>query len=47
MELFGWVQAGTIVNRVDVQAGLENAPRALRRLFSGDNLGKQLLKIAE
>jgi len=26
--------------------GLENAPDALRRLFTGENLGKQLVKIA-
>ena len=27
--------------------GLENAPEALRRLFTGENLGKQLVKIAD
>jgi len=27
--------------------GLENAPRALARLFAGANVGKQLLKIAD
>ena len=32
---------------VDVQEGLENAPRTLRRLFAGENQGKQLLKIAD
>jgi NADPH-dependent curcumin reductase CurA len=47
MQLFAWVQSGELVNRVDVQEGLENAPRALRRLFLGENQGKQLLKIAE
>jgi NADPH-dependent curcumin reductase CurA len=47
MELFGWIQAGQIVNQVDVKEGLENAPAALRRLFQGDNQGKQLLKIAD
>ncbi|MGH7272510.1 MAG: NADP-dependent oxidoreductase, partial [Polyangiaceae bacterium] len=47
MPLFAWVQSGEIVNQVDVQEGLENAPRALRRLFSGENQGKQLVKIAE
>jgi NADPH-dependent curcumin reductase CurA len=46
MQLFSWLQSGEIVNRVDVQEGLENAPAALRRLFSGENQGKQLLKIA-
>jgi NADPH-dependent curcumin reductase CurA len=47
MPLFQWVQAGELVDRVDVMHGLENAPRALRRLFTGENQGKQLLRIAE
>ncbi len=45
--LAGWVQAGKIKYKVDVQHGLENAPAALRRLFDGRNEGKQLLRIAE
>jgi NADPH-dependent curcumin reductase CurA len=47
MEIAGWVASGQIVDRVDIQEGLENAPRTLRRLFLGENLGKQLLKIAD
>jgi NADPH-dependent curcumin reductase CurA len=46
MELWGWVQAGEIINQVDMAEGLENAPATLRRLFVGENIGKQLLKIA-
>jgi hypothetical protein len=45
--LAGWVQSGKIKNKVDVQHGLENAPKTLRRLFEGRNAGKQLLRIAE
>ena len=45
--LAGWVQAGKIKTKVDVQHGLENAPATLRRLFEGRNDGKQLLRIAE
>ena len=45
--LSGWVQAGRLKNKVDVQHGLENAPATLRRLFEGRNEGKQLLRIAE
>jgi NADPH-dependent curcumin reductase CurA len=45
--LAGWVQAGKIKNKVDVQHGLENAPATLRRLFEGRNEGKQLLRVAE
>lgn len=46
-ELAKWLGAGEIVDRVDVQEGLEGAPRALRRLFLGENVGKQLVKIAD
>ncbi|PWB67505.1 MAG: NADP-dependent oxidoreductase [Holophagae bacterium] len=45
-ELRRWVEAGEIKVEVDVQEGLENAPRTLRRLFTGANRGKQLLRIA-
>jgi NADPH-dependent curcumin reductase len=44
--LAGWVQAGKIKNKVDVERGPQNAP-ALRRLFEGRNEGKQLLRVAE
>ena len=46
-ELGRWVAAGEIKVEVDIQEGLENAPRTLRRLFTGANRGKQLLRIAE
>jgi NADPH-dependent curcumin reductase CurA len=46
-ELGGWAAAGKIKSAVDVVTGLENAPDALRRLFTGENLGKQLVKIAD
>jgi NADPH-dependent curcumin reductase CurA len=46
-DLAGWAAAGKIKSEVDVVQGLENAPDALRRLFTGENLGKQLVKIAE
>jgi NADPH-dependent curcumin reductase len=42
-----WVMSGQIKDQVDVQEGLENAPKTLRRLFSGENRGKQLLKITD
>ena len=46
-ELAGWAAAGKIKSEIDVVEGLENAPDALRRLFTGANLGKQLVKIAD
>jgi hypothetical protein len=42
-----WVDAGEIVYQVDVVRGIERAPEALLRLFSGKNLGKQLIQVAE
>ena len=44
-DLGTWAAEGKIKNQVDVVEGLENAPDALRRLFTGENLGKQLVKI--
>ncbi|AGP33720.1 NADP-dependent oxidoreductase [Sorangium cellulosum] len=46
-DLSAWIATGQIKDQVDVQEGLENAPQALRRLFSGENRGKQLVKIAD
>jgi len=45
--LLAWVQAGAIRYKEDMQAGLENAPQALMRLFEGGNFGKQLLRVGE
>ncbi|MDR6833437.1 MULTISPECIES: NADP-dependent oxidoreductase [unclassified Sphingopyxis] len=43
--LEGFVQDGRLTYREDVQVGFENAPATLKRLFSGQNRGKQLLKL--
>lgn len=42
-----WIRSGHIKYKEDVQQGFENAPRTLMRLFSGQNFGKQLLKVAD
>jgi len=39
------VASGDLVVAVDVIDGLEQAPMALRRLFEGANLGKQLVRL--
>lgn len=44
-ELASWLAAGQLKNRVDIVDGLENAPEAFRRLFTGENLGKQLVRL--
>jgi NADPH-dependent curcumin reductase CurA len=46
-DLATWAAEGKIRNHVDVVEGLENAPDALRRLFTGENLGKQLVRIVK
>ena len=46
-ELSKWHAEGKIINRIDLQHGLENAPNTLARLFTGANFGKHLLKLAD
>ena len=46
-ELMGWVQSGELIYQVDVREGFEHIPETLTRLFTGQNRGKQLLKIAD
>ena len=46
-ELMQWVREGKIVHQEDVQEGIENAPETFLRLFRGQNIGKQLLKLAD
>lgn len=45
-EIADWVTAGKLAWRVDMQQGFENIPATLRRLFTGENQGKQLLSLA-
>ncbi len=42
-----WRDAGDLHQEHDVIEGLEHAPRGLRRLFDGENLGKGLIKVAD
>ena len=44
-ELSKWLTDGKIKHREDVQEGIENCPSTLNRLFTGQNIGKQILKI--
>jgi NADPH-dependent curcumin reductase CurA len=46
-ELLQWIQSGELVHQEDIQEGFENIPDTLNRLFTGRNIGKQLLKIAD
>jgi len=46
-KLLEWIDAGEIACEEDIQEGIENAPKTFLRLFTGQNLGKQLLKVSE
>ena len=40
-----WAQAGKLTSKLDIVDGLDHFADALRRLYSGQNFGKQLVKI--
>ncbi|TCS96604.1 NADP-dependent oxidoreductase [Hazenella coriacea] len=42
-----WLHEGKIKYRENIVDGLENAPQAFLGLFRGDNIGKQLVKVAD
>jgi len=44
-ELAAWTAAGKITSKLDIVDGLENFPTALRRVYSGANFGKQLVRV--
>jgi len=46
-ELSSWIEDGSLQHAEDIQEGFENTPKTFLRLFTGQNMGKQLLKIAE
>lgn len=45
--LEGWLDAGALKTFVDVQHGFEHIPATFLRIFTGANVGKQVLKIAD
>ena len=45
-ELAGYLKDGRMKSREDVVEGLESFPQALLKLFSGENFGKLVLKVA-
>jgi NADPH-dependent curcumin reductase CurA len=42
-----WLREGRIKYRQSIVDGLENAPRAFIGLFEGENIGKQLVRVAQ
>jgi len=47
LQMASWVVDGKIQHAEDVIAGLENAPGALNRLFTGANTGKVIVQVSE
>ncbi len=47
VQLGQWVAAGKIKHHETIVEGLEHAPETLNRLFTGDKLGKLLLKLSD
>jgi NADPH-dependent curcumin reductase CurA len=45
--LAGWIKEKKLTYRESIAEGIENAPRAFIGLLRGENLGKQLVKIAD
>lgn len=45
LKLIGWHMSGRLNYRVDQVEGLEQAPEALNRLFSGTNTGKLVVRV--
>jgi hypothetical protein len=46
-QLAQWLQSGRLKYRVDVVPGLENAPKAVGKLFTGGNTGKLLVQVSD
>ena len=42
-----WQREAALVHKEDVVFALDNAPRTLARLFTGENFRKQLVKVAD
>ncbi|CAN5834879.1 hypothetical protein BH24DEI2_BH24DEI2_28760 [soil metagenome] len=46
-ELAGWLQEGKLQYQTTVEEGLENVPTAINKLFTGDKVGKLMVKVSE
>ena len=47
MEMGGWIGAGKLKAREDIVDGFETFPETFQKLFTGENNGKLILKVAE
>ena len=46
-QLAQWLTEGRITCRETIAEGIENAPKAFIGLFTGQNIGKQLVRVAQ
>ena len=46
-DLYIWLKENRLKQREEITFGLENAPDVFKKLFTGANFGKQILKIAD
>jgi len=46
-EMAGWIKSGQLKTREDIVSGLETFPETLLKLFTGENFGKLVLKVAD
>jgi NADPH-dependent curcumin reductase CurA len=44
-EMAGWMQEGKLRSKNDIVEGIETFPETLMKLFTGDKLGKLVLKV--
>ncbi len=45
-DMSAWIAGGKVIWRETIEEGVENAPAAFLKLFSGENLGKMLVKLS-
>ncbi|MNG41826.1 putative NADP-dependent oxidoreductase YfmJ [compost metagenome] len=44
-DIAGWLASGELKSKEEVVTGLESVPESLGKLFSGENVGKLVLKV--
>ncbi len=44
-DIAGWIRAGRLRYREDVQEGMESAPASIQKLYSGENSGKLIIRL--
>jgi NADPH-dependent curcumin reductase CurA len=45
-DMADWIGSGKLKYRETIDVGVENAPAAFVKLFSGENIGKMLVKLS-